>query len=100
LAPHNCSTFQHPCYPHRDIEMTYANIVDVPLPAETTGAEFRVAVEVRWLSMLEQLRPQLIMIAAPDHLFLVVWSKNSSVLRYQYLIIYCLCHNAFVFCLT
>jgi acetoin utilization deacetylase AcuC-like enzyme len=48
--------------------MTYANIVDVPLPAETTGAEFRVAVEVRWLSMLEQLRPQLIMIAAPDHL--------------------------------
>jgi acetoin utilization deacetylase AcuC-like enzyme len=72
LAPHNCSTFQHPCYPHRDIEMTYANIVDVPLPAETTGAEFRVAVEVRWLSMLEQLRPQLIMIAAPDHLFLVV----------------------------
>jgi len=28
-----------------------------------------------------------------------VWSKNSSVLRYQYLIIYCLCHNAFVFCL-
>ena len=28
-----------------------------------------------------------------------VWSKNSSVSRYQHLTIYCLCHNAFVFCL-
>ncbi len=25
-----------------------------------------------------------------------VWSKNSSVLRYQYLNIYCSCHNVFV----
>jgi hypothetical protein len=28
-----------------------------------------------------------------------VWSKNSSVPRYQHLLIYCLCHNAFEFCL-
>ena len=28
-----------------------------------------------------------------------VQSKNSSVFRYQHLTIYCLCHNAFVFCL-
>jgi len=28
-----------------------------------------------------------------------VWSKNSSVLRYQHLNIYYLCHNAFVSCL-
>lgn len=59
-----CSTFQHPCYPHHDIETAYANIVDVPLPAETTGAEFRVAVEARWLPRLEQFRPQLILISA------------------------------------
>ena len=44
--------------------MTYANIVDVPLPAETTGAEFRVAVEARWLPRLERFRPQLILISA------------------------------------
>ena len=59
-----CSTFQHPCYPHRDIEKTYANVVDVPLPAETTGPEFRAAVEARWLPGLEQFRPQLILISA------------------------------------
>ena len=29
----------------------------------------------------------------------LVRSKNSSALRYQHLIFYCLCHNAFVFCL-
>ena len=29
----------------------------------------------------------------------LLWSKNSSVLRYQYLNIYCPCRNAFVFCL-
>lgn len=59
-----CSTFQHPCYPHRDIEKTYTNIVDVPLPAETTGPQFRAAVEAQWLPQLEQFRPQLILISA------------------------------------
>ena len=29
-----------------------------------------------------------------------VWSKNSSVLRYQHLITYFRCHNAFVSCLN
>lgn len=59
-----CSTFQHPCYPHRIIDETHANIVAVPLPAETTGAEFRCAVESRWLPRLEQFRPQLLLISA------------------------------------
>jgi hypothetical protein len=35
----------------------------------------------------------------PRQTLMPVWSKNSSVLRYQHLTIYCLCHNGFVVCL-
>jgi len=34
-----------------------------------------------------------------ETVFIAVWSKNSSVSRYQHLIIYCLCHNVFEICL-
>ena len=59
-----CSTFQHPCFPHRDNGQGSANVIAVPLPAESTGTEFRMAVEDRWLPALEQFRPELILISA------------------------------------
>ncbi|MDT8387795.1 MAG: histone deacetylase family protein [Thiogranum sp.] len=59
-----CSVFQHPFYPFRDIDMTSAQIVAVPLPAEAAGAEFRAAVEAQWLPRLDRFRPQLILVSA------------------------------------
>jgi len=59
-----CSTFQHPFYPFTGHEAETANLVDAPLPAGTNGAEFRAAVEKRWLPALEHFRPQLLMISA------------------------------------
>lgn len=59
-----CSTFQFPFYPNTGADTVSDHIINVPLPAGTTGAQFRRAVEQRWLEALERFRPELILISA------------------------------------
>lgn len=59
-----CSTFQHPLYPHSGTEPSGEHIINVPLPAGSTGSDFRHAVETRWLPALRAFRPQLLLISA------------------------------------
>jgi acetoin utilization deacetylase AcuC-like enzyme len=59
-----CSSFQHPFYPHTGHNSDTSNLVDVPLPAGTTGPEFRKAITEHWLPALNEFRPELLLISA------------------------------------
>lgn len=59
-----CSTFQHPFYPYRYFDIERSNIINSPLPAGTTGSEFRYAVERDWLPALHCHQPQMIFVSA------------------------------------
>lgn len=59
-----CSTFRHPYYPYCGAESGNAHIINVPLAAGATGADFREAVTQHWLPELENFRPQLLLISA------------------------------------
>ncbi len=59
-----CSTYQHPFYPGYAGKSMDDLVVNVPLPAGTKGAEFRAAVEEKWLPALRTFKPQIIYISA------------------------------------
>ncbi len=59
-----CSTYQHPFYPYSDANRGNDHIINRPLPAGTTGDEFRRAVQAHWLPPLTEFKPQLILISA------------------------------------
>ncbi len=59
-----CSSFQHPFYPGCGADTDAPNIVNLPLPRLTGGAQFREAVERAWLPRLESFAPELIMVSA------------------------------------
>lgn len=59
-----CSTFQHPYYPYCGAESGNDHIINVPLAAGSSGAEFRDAVTEQWLPALESFQPQLLLISA------------------------------------
>ena len=59
-----CSTFQHPLYPYSGADTRRPHIVNVPLEAQSTAAEFRRAVSDIWLPAVAAHRPQLILISA------------------------------------
>ncbi len=59
-----CSTFQHPYYPFCGADSSSEHIINVPLAARSTGADFRAAVTDHWLPALERFQPQLILISA------------------------------------
>lgn len=59
-----CSSFQHPFYPGRQVDIQRPNIVNTPLGAGTEGSEFRRAIERDWLPALERHRPELIFVSA------------------------------------
>ena len=59
-----CSTFRHPYYPYCGAHSSNDHIINVPLPAGTSSAEFRAAVSAHWLPALEQFQPQMIFISA------------------------------------
>ena len=48
-----CSTFQHPFYPFCGADTVSEHIVNVPLPAGTTGPAYREAFSARILPRLE-----------------------------------------------
>lgn len=59
-----CSSFQHPFYPYTGHGSDTANLVDVPLPAGTTGAAFRAAIAREWLPALNDFKPEFLFISA------------------------------------
>ncbi len=59
-----CSTFRHPYYPHCGANSGNDHIINVPLPAGTSGNEFRAAVTDRWLPALERFQPQMLFFSA------------------------------------
>ncbi len=59
-----CSTFQHPFYPGSGAETRSEHIVNVPLPAGSSGAEFREAFERRIVPALDEFAPELVLISA------------------------------------
>ncbi|HET7832423.1 MAG TPA: histone deacetylase family protein [Gallionella sp.] len=59
-----CSTFQHPYYPYCGADSGNDHIINVPLPAGTSGEEFRAAVLEFWLPALERFQPELLLISA------------------------------------
>ena len=59
-----CSTFQHPFYPYCGADSSNPHIINVPLPAGTTGAAFRAAVTEHWLPALARFQPEMLFISA------------------------------------
>ncbi len=59
-----CSTFRHPYYPYSGADSGNDHIINVPLPAGSSGAEFRAAVTEFWLPALERFQPELLLISA------------------------------------
>ncbi len=56
--------FQHPFYPFSGTEDPAPNMLNVPLPAYTGGAQVREVVAHRWLPRLREFAPQMIFISA------------------------------------
>ncbi len=59
-----CSSFQHPFYPFKGDGQSAENVCNLPLPSNTSGTEWRTAVQEQWLPRLEAFEPQLILISA------------------------------------
>ena len=59
-----CSTFQHPFYPFTPLLEDAPNRVSVPLDAGAGSAEFRSAVEERWLPALRGFEPEFVFVSA------------------------------------
>jgi acetoin utilization deacetylase AcuC-like enzyme len=58
-----CSFFQHPFYPYSGLEGG-DNMVNIPLPASTSGKVVREMISKIWIPHLQAFKPQLIMISA------------------------------------
>jgi len=58
------SFFQHPFYPEGGSRSRASNLVNLPVPAYTKGAQVRELVEAHWLPRLEAYKPELIFISA------------------------------------
>ena len=58
------SFFQHPLYPYSGGVPKGDNMLNLPLPPYTRGAEMREIVEAMWMPRLEEFKPQMIFISA------------------------------------
>ena len=59
-----CSTFQHPFYPFCGTDTVSEHIVNLPLPAGTTGRAYRAAFSATIMPRLEAFRPQMLFFSA------------------------------------
>ncbi len=59
-----CSSFQSPFYPGYDPANDNALMINLPLAAGTSGAEFREKAADAWFERLDQFKPQLIFFSA------------------------------------
>lgn len=58
------SFYQHPYYPAGGSRSRAPNLLNLPVPAYTRGAEIRPMIEEHWLPRLEAFRPQMLFISA------------------------------------
>jgi acetoin utilization deacetylase AcuC-like enzyme len=58
------SFFQHPLYPYSGAVPKGTNMVNLPIPPYTRGAEIRNLIEANWLPRLEEFRPEMIFVSA------------------------------------
>ena len=58
------SIFQHPFYPGSGVDGRSQRMVNVPLPAGSSGREFRAVVMEQWMPALDSFQPQLILFSA------------------------------------
>lgn len=58
------SFFQHPLYPYCGEVPKGDNMLNLPLPPYTRGAEMRELVEAMWMPRLEEFKPQMVFISA------------------------------------
>ena len=58
------SFFQHPLYPYTGAVPKGTNMVNLPVPPYTRGAELRELIDANWMPRLEEFRPQMIFISA------------------------------------
>ena len=59
-----CSSFQHPFYPFSGVEDAADNLVSIPLKAGADGAVFRREVTEKWLPLLDDFSPELVVVSA------------------------------------
>ena len=59
-----CSSFQHPFYPFTNLGRVKEHIIKTPLAAGTDGSVFRGKISEQWLPVIDEFRPQLILISA------------------------------------
>jgi acetoin utilization deacetylase AcuC-like enzyme len=59
-----CSSFQHPFYPYSGAETQSSHILNIPLPAGSTGKIFREKVTNYWLTALRDFKPEMIFFSA------------------------------------
>ncbi len=59
-----CSTFQHPFYPYSGADTVSDHIVNVPLPAGTTGKRYREVFAEKVLPRLAEFQPEMLFISA------------------------------------
>jgi acetoin utilization deacetylase AcuC-like enzyme len=58
------SFFQHPLYPYSGATPKGDNMVNLPIPPYTKGAEIRPLIESHWMPRLEAFQPEMIFISA------------------------------------
>jgi acetoin utilization deacetylase AcuC-like enzyme len=58
------SFFQHPLYPGSGVKPLGRNMVNVPIPPHSGGAEVRTAVETQWLPRLREFEPEMLFVSA------------------------------------
>ena len=58
------SIFQHPLYPGVGHEPLGDNMINVPVPPYTAGAEVRRLIDKHWMARLHEFRPQMIFVSA------------------------------------
>lgn len=59
-----CSSFQHPFYPGNGADTKSDHIINIALPAGTTGKEFRSEVSAHWLPAIKDFQPEIIFFSA------------------------------------
>lgn len=59
-----CGIFQHPFYPHSGTGNVAANMLNIPIPARTSGAAICEQIKEGWLPELEAWQPEIIFISA------------------------------------
>jgi acetoin utilization deacetylase AcuC-like enzyme len=59
-----CSTFQHPFYPYCGADTVSEHIINVPLPAGTSGSAYREAFSTHIMPRLDAFRPQMLLVSA------------------------------------